>query len=134
MIHAAANGSGLAFSWQMRAWMLLSILRLPAKRWAEVLKDNDHVLPHTEEQCKNVKKRLLREKILEYTLNALGAQSHRTPGGAGHFHTSETQVMPLYMCLASPTVDEHIGESAYPVLPDGRTVKLASGKPTERNV
>ena len=31
MINAAAQGSGLAFSWQMRAWMLLCILRLPAK-------------------------------------------------------------------------------------------------------
>ena len=85
MINAAAEGRGLAFSWQMRACMFLCILRLPDKRWADVSKDNNHVLPHTEEQYKEVKKRLLREKTLEYTLHSLGSQSHRTPGGSCNF-------------------------------------------------
>ena len=42
--------------------------------------------------------------------------------------------MPLYMCPTSPTIDEYTGESAYPVLPDGRTVKLASSRPTQSGV
>ena len=65
MLQKADQLAELQISWPFKSWMLLTLLRLPARKWTELLKDMDHHFPRTEEQYQELQQMILREKALE---------------------------------------------------------------------
>ena len=62
MLQKADAIAELQISYPFKSWMLLSLLRLPSKRWTELLKDMSHRFPRTQEQYKELQRMILREK------------------------------------------------------------------------
>ena len=80
MLQKADQIAELQISWPFKSWMLLSLLRLPARKWTELLKDMSHHFPRTEQQYKELQRMILREKALESQSLEMTA-----PGGNGTF-------------------------------------------------
>ena len=120
MLDRANRLADLAISYPFRSWMLLSLLRLPAKKWAEYLKDMGHKFPRDGDQYRTMQELIVREKTLEVQVGSLGAVS--TPahgGGSGAFVISEpsglqmNEPLPLYLCLGNPSGDSAPVNSVY---------------------
>eukprot|EP00971_Amphidinium_carterae_P351093 6491908-Amphidinium_carterae.1 len=75
MMEKANRIAHLDLSWQFKSWIILSILRVPAKKWAEVLEKLNHQFPRSEDEFTQLKQYLLREHKLEDTLRLIGGQS-----------------------------------------------------------
>ena len=56
--------------------MLLSLLRLPSRKWTELLKDMNHHFPRNQEQYKELQRMILREKALESQVLSLAQGSN----------------------------------------------------------
>ena len=65
MLHKADSIAELQISWPFKSWMLLSLLRLPSRKWTELLKEMNHHFPRNEEQYQELQQMILREKTLE---------------------------------------------------------------------
>ena len=65
MLAKADQVAELQISWPFKSWMLLSLLRLPARKWTELLKDMNHHFPRSEAQYKELQHMILRDKALE---------------------------------------------------------------------
>ena len=90
----------LGISFQFRAWMLLSLLRLAPKQWSEFLKDLGHRLPSNEVEYQFLQQRITREQVLEMSVSTL---KRVESAGQGTYMTEEGAFcQPLYMCLGSP--------------------------------
>ena len=63
--------------------MLLSVLRLTPKKWADLLKDNDHKMPTDAAEFTKVKKALARERIFEEQVFDLTRASSGGKAGSG---------------------------------------------------
>ncbi len=61
----------LGISFPLRAWMLLSLLRLPTKKWAEYLKAVGHRFPKNESEYSDMKLTIVRERVLEQQVGDL---------------------------------------------------------------
>ena len=94
------------FTYQFKAWMLMSVLRLPGKKWSELLTENNRRMSATREAYQKLRDDLHREKQLEETLS----QGSKSGGGsAGHFalFSDVEEPQPLYMCLGHPVSNDY---------------------------
>ena len=96
VLERANKVSELGLSYQFRTWMLLSLLRLHPKRWAEILKECGRRLPKTQEEYNQVKSILDRDSAIESTVRNLQKGSQ---GGSGTFFSFDGDPQPLYMTL-----------------------------------
>ena len=71
MLDKANRTAQLDLSWSFRAWILLSVLRLQPKKWADLLDKLGHRFPHTQQEFQHLCQILLREHNLEDTLRLL---------------------------------------------------------------
>ena len=62
----------LGISYPLRAWMLLSLLRLIPKKRSEYLEDMGHNFPRTLEDHQEMKDNIVREKTLESSVGSVG--------------------------------------------------------------
>ncbi len=95
VLERANKVSELGLSYQFRTWMLLSLLRLHPKRWAEILKECGRRLPKTQEEYNQVKSILDRDSAIESTVRNLQKGSQ----GSGTFFSFDGDPQPLYMTL-----------------------------------
>ena len=100
MLDRANNLAELGISFPFRSWMLLSLLRLPGKKWAEYLKDMGHRFPRTQDQYQHMQTEIVRERTLIENVHSL----HDTPKPAGNTHAglyfSEPDFSPIPLFLA----------------------------------
>ena len=61
LLTRAEQTANLQLSYSFRSWILLSILRLPAKRWSELLEKLGHSFPRDEAQYRQLEQFLLRD-------------------------------------------------------------------------
>ena len=80
MLEKANDMADLAISYPFRAWMLLSLLRISPKKWADYLKEMGHRFPRTEQQYKLMQENIVRERTLETQVGQLGGGGNNTPG------------------------------------------------------
>jgi len=95
VLERANKVSQLGLSYQFRTWMLLSLLRLHPKRWAEILKECGRKLPTTQAEYNQVKSILDRDSAIESTVRNLQKGGH----GPGTYYTFDGDPQPLYMTL-----------------------------------
>ena len=89
----------LGISVPFRSWMVLSLLRLPPRKWAEILRDCGRRLPRTEAEYQTVKANLLRDRAIEENVQVL---HNRNGSQKSHmFFTDDHQPLPLYLALAN---------------------------------
>jgi hypothetical protein len=100
MLDRANTLAELGISFPFRSWMLLSLLRLPGKKWAEYLKDMGHKFPRTQEQYQLMQSEIVRERTLIENVHNL----HETPKPAGNAHAglyfSDNSLNPIPLFLA----------------------------------
>jgi hypothetical protein len=100
MLDRANNLAELGISFPFRSWMLLSLLRLPGKKWAEYLKDMGHRFPRTQIQYQQMQTEIVRERTLIENVQSL----HDAPKPAGNTHAglyfSEPDFSPIPLFLA----------------------------------
>eukprot|EP00971_Amphidinium_carterae_P074090 1464403-Amphidinium_carterae.1 len=83
LLQRADQHANLQISWSFTAWILLSVLRLPTKRWMDILEKLGHAFPQDEISYRHMEQLLLRENVLDSTLREL---SHvRGFGGSSHY-------------------------------------------------
>ncbi|CAK0844127.1 unnamed protein product [Prorocentrum cordatum] len=70
----------LAISAPFRTWMPLSLPSLPARKWAEILRECDRGPPGAEQECQPVKAGLLRGRAIEKNVSPFGPGGARAPG------------------------------------------------------
>ena len=103
LLDRANTVANLNIEWPFRSWMLMSILRLPAKKWTELLKEAGHVLPRTEAAYTQMKQVLCRERALESTIATMHSK-HATPTGQHYLVGDDDKMpLPLYLCLGGVT-------------------------------
>eukprot|EP00971_Amphidinium_carterae_P046832 922749-Amphidinium_carterae.1 len=91
LLERANTHANLQISWSFKAWILLSVLRLPTKRWMEILEKLGHAFPHDEQGYRQMEQMLIREHVLDSTLREL---SHvRGFGSAGPDHAQQRYYM-----------------------------------------
>ena len=61
----------LGISYPFRTWMLLSLLRLSPKKWAEYLKDMGHRFPRALAEYTALQQLIVREKSIEINVQVL---------------------------------------------------------------
>ena len=102
LLDKANQQTNLGIAYPFRAWMLLSLLRLPSKRWAEVLKECNRRLPQNAAEYQEVKAKLLRDEAIEKNVHTFHGKSHHDGGGhAGLLFAEEQEPIPLYLALAN---------------------------------
>lgn len=120
MLDRANSQAELGISFPFRTWMLLSLLRLPPKKWSEYLKDLGHRLPRNEQEYQHLQSAIVRENTLEQNVGDM--RGIRQGGGGSnsgaYFGTpcsdpsnATGQPVPLYLCLGSPA---HTGGQEQP--------------------
>ena len=121
MLAKADSVAELQISWPFKAWMLMSLLRLPTRKWSSLLKDMNHHFPRTEAQYKELQNMILRERALETQVLQPGSSAGNTYGdGTYLLDTVSGNPVPLYMCLGNPcqSQEEHFYQpSAYHAAP-----------------
>ena len=60
MLEKANRLAELGVSWPFRSWMLLSLMRLPPKKWSESLKEMGHRFPNTQQEYKTLQQAMIR--------------------------------------------------------------------------
>ena len=80
LLDKANQQTELGIAYPFRAWMLLSLLRLPSKRWAEILNECNRRLPGTAEEYNEVRARLLRDPAIETNVSVFHRKSHHDGG------------------------------------------------------
>ena len=80
MLEEANRVAELELSITFQAWMLLSLLQLPAKKWSELLKDVQHRLPRTRQEYIALQQSILREKVLENSIFDLRSHARNVVG------------------------------------------------------
>ena len=107
MLEKANSMANLSISYPFRSWMLLSLLRITPKKWADYLKEMGHRFPQDEIQYKLMQDNIVREKTLETQVGQLG-------GGGNNYIPGDRicrfvcddpfeECLPLYLCLGQPT-------------------------------
>eukprot|EP00971_Amphidinium_carterae_P338489 6475850-Amphidinium_carterae.2 len=76
LLTRADDLANLQISWAFRSWILFSVLRLSAKRWAELLERLGHRFPRNEQQYRQLELMLQRETVLHETLSTLSHLQH----------------------------------------------------------
>ena len=71
MLDRANKLANLGISYPFRSWMLLSLLRLAPKKWAEYLKEMGHRFPRTQLEYVSMQQAMIREKTLENQVGQL---------------------------------------------------------------
>ena len=80
MLDKANQLADLNISYPFRSWMVLALLRLAPKQWAEHLKEMGHRFPNTEAEYRRLQESIVRERTLETEVGSLGGpgyQQHR---------------------------------------------------------
>ena len=107
MLEKANEEAESGISYPFRAWMLLALMRLPPKKWAEYLKDMGHRFPRTRDEYRAMQNAIIREKVLETQVSTLHHEkgSHHNPGMylAEESAANIDAPLPLYLCLGSPS-------------------------------
>ena len=120
MLDKANKLAELDISYPFRAWMLMALLRLLAKKWTEYLKEMGHRFPRTSHEYKSMQDAIVREKTLETQVGNLsqgggmpgpstmqtylsGTACAANGGYQSHSACDECDWLPLYLCLGSPT-------------------------------
>ena len=112
MLDRANQLANLDISYPFRAWMLLALLRLPPKKWAEYLKDMGHRFPDNLADYRRLQEAIVRERSLENQVGQLHVGEGGTTQTAPGVHlTTEQESLPLYLCLGAPA-DLHHGGAA----------------------
>ena len=101
-VAAADKYIGTQFTYKFNAWMLMSVFRLPAKKWSEFLKDNNRKMPSDLSSYQKLRDNLHREKLLEETLFQA---SHGGNRGQYAVLQDDYEPTPLFMCLGNPIAD-----------------------------
>ena len=122
MLTKANDLAELAISFPFRSWMLLSLMRLPAKKWSEYLKEMSHRFPRDADEYRLMQDSIVREKMLEAQVGMmhLDRSSHTTSPSAGIYMIDAVpEPVPLYLCLGSPCgnseiVDQFLGRGGSP--------------------
>ena len=89
--------------------MLSARLRLPPKKWAEYLNDMWCRFHRTLENYRIMQAAIVLERPLEKQVGMLHtdrAQGHANPG-MYLTSNSDSNLMPLYLCLGTPTAIDH---------------------------
>ena len=106
MLDKANQLCELNISFAFRTWMIMALLRLPPRKWVELLKDMQHRFPRNHEEYKSLQNTIVREKSLEYQVGALSRGGSGATGVTGtNFLTGQVQEddwLPLHLCLGSP--------------------------------
>ena len=92
----------LQISYPFKSWMLLSLLRLPTRKWSELLKDMSHHFPRNLAQYQELQQMLLREKALDVTIYDLTRTKTHDGGSFFSGGGCTNNVLPLYLCLGEP--------------------------------
>ena len=86
--------------------MLLSLLRLPTKKWAEYVKAMGHRFPKNESEYSDMKLTIVRERALEQQVGDLTIIGDGRSQGPRHYWAGEGESpLPLYLCLGQPTAN-----------------------------
>ena len=101
MLSRANTATELGISYPFRAWMVLSLLRLPPKRWAEILKECGRRLPRNEAEYTAMKTNLLRDRSIEDNVQVLHRSQHGSAHAGLYFAEGGIQPLPLYLALAN---------------------------------
>ncbi len=89
----------LGVSYPFRSWMLLALLRLPPKKWADYLEKHNHSFPKTEADYKRLQAEILRQRALEDSVSTM--TGYQGGAGAGHYAVLEgEEPLPLFAALA----------------------------------
>ena len=97
--------------------MLLSLLQLSPRKWAESLKDFGHRLPRNRVEHVDLQKAILRERVLEGSVLDRRQGAQHIPGFRCHFTIDgSSEPRPLYQCLGDLGGAE--GASGSPALPE----------------
>ena len=105
LLRRANNAMELGISYPFRSWMLLSLLKLSANQWRDILKELGRRFPRDEATYKQMQQILIREREL---MNVVGYMGNAKPGIPGaYFAEGATNVpdavdgtpLPLYLCL-----------------------------------
>ena len=93
----------LGISYPFRSWMILSLLRLAPKKWADYLKEMGHKFPRDAEQYRAMQDLIVREKTLETRVGTLGVVTGGRASGTYlcEPHGSQASALPLYMSWIS---------------------------------
>ena len=100
MLDKANQLANWNISYPFRAWMVLVLLRLPPRKWAEHLKEMGHRFPNTADEYRRMQEGIVREKTLETEVGTLGG-----PGRSNHqahfvgLGCVDADALPLYLCL-----------------------------------
>jgi len=101
MLQRADALAELQISYPFRSWMLFSVLRLPTRKWADLLKELQHHFPRNEQEYKELQAMILREKALETQVHNLSITDRRgggpREGGNSSYFTGDDDCMPLYL-------------------------------------
>eukprot|EP00971_Amphidinium_carterae_P212838 4224233-Amphidinium_carterae.1 len=71
LLQRADQHANLQISWSFKSWILLSVLRLPSKRWMDILEKLGHTFPQNEAAYRHLEQLLIRENVLDSTLREL---------------------------------------------------------------
>ena len=116
MLTKADQTAELQISFPFKSWMLLSLLRLPSRKWTELLKDMNHHFPRNQEQYKELQRMILRERALESQVLSLAQgsnSSHHFVDGGSYLMSGVGEPVPLYICLPSPCIDSDANFTAH---------------------
>eukprot|EP00971_Amphidinium_carterae_P267164 5299901-Amphidinium_carterae.1 len=76
LLNRADQMANLQISWSFRSWILFTVLRLSAKKWADLLERIGHRFPRTEAEYRQLEMLLQRETVLHETLSTLNHLQH----------------------------------------------------------
>eukprot|EP00971_Amphidinium_carterae_P030245 595107-Amphidinium_carterae.1 len=90
LLTRANQVADLHISWAFRAWLMMSVLRLPPRKWSQFLDRCNNRIPRTEQEYRQLEELILREHTLEETLHHMAGmrnstQSHTLPRAADHW-------------------------------------------------
>ena len=107
MLGKANVEAKLEINIQFRSFMLLSLLRLPAKKWVEYLKEMGHRLPGTQQEYNTMKAFIIRERQLAAEVAPLQMSSgHPGSSGSGHYSVEQDDnPLPLFQCLGGVSAE-----------------------------
>ena len=110
MLDRANKLAELGITWQFKAWMILALLRLPPRKWADYLKEMGHRFPRTEAEYQAMQQAIIRERVFMTDVGQLGANAQSAGSHVGYaegtFAVLGNDPLPLYMCLGSPSEDD----------------------------
>ena len=121
MLDKANRLANLGISYPFRTWMILSVLRTPPKKWAELLKEIGRRFPRDQAEYTTIQQILTRDHAIETNVASLQTRSSGAGATGTYLALGDAEPLPLYLALG--------GAGANPLAPTFHT-NQSQGSPS----